>query len=240
MVNWALPYADAEDAERAAASVRTSIEQLLDTAAGKSRAANLPHTPAAPVEPDSFDVCKNNNLVERPQPLAVAPGAYRDAYASDLREVLLPTPVPGLGPGLGAMPRFRSEVGPFVGMSGMIDARGIDGGFTLPGGSGVIGGVEVAAKAGLGLMGLRSASGDGLVSSRWGSGDSTSTNSVADTPLAQAGRSLPPRFPAAVLCHVGCRHALLPDDGDLRLLAPIYFISKSGTRTWQWWPGTGA
>ena len=69
-----------------------------------------------------------------------------DAYATDLREVLLPTPVPGLGPGLGAMPRFRSEVGPFSGMSGMIDARGIDGGFTVPEGSGFIGGVEVCRK----------------------------------------------------------------------------------------------
>jgi len=45
-----------EDAERASASVRISIEQLLDAAAGVSRAANLPHTPAAPPQPDSFDV----------------------------------------------------------------------------------------------------------------------------------------------------------------------------------------
>jgi len=112
-----------EDAERASASVRTSLEQLLDAAVGKSRAANLPHTPAVPGGPDPFDVCKNNNLVERPQPLSAEPEAYRDAYATDLREVLLPTPVPDWSRA-GAMPRFRSEVGPFVGMSGMIDARG--------------------------------------------------------------------------------------------------------------------
>ena len=39
------------------------------------------------------------------------------------REVLGPTPVPGLGPGLGAMPRFRAEVGPFIGFAGSGDAR---------------------------------------------------------------------------------------------------------------------
>ena len=46
-----------EDAERAAEAVRLSLEQLLDTAAGRSRKINLPYTPAAPAEPEAFDVC---------------------------------------------------------------------------------------------------------------------------------------------------------------------------------------
>jgi hypothetical protein len=33
-----------EDAERASAAVRISLEQLIDTAAGQSRTSNLPHT----------------------------------------------------------------------------------------------------------------------------------------------------------------------------------------------------
>ena len=215
-----------EDAERASASVRTSLEQLLDAAVGKSRAANLPHTPAVPGGPDPFDVCKNNNLVERPQPLSAEPEAYRDAYATDLREVLLPTPVPGLGPGLGAMPRFRSEVGPFVGMSGMIDARGIDGGFTVPGGSGFIGGVEIAAKAGLGLDGVMSDSGDGLVFVSLGlRGDFASTNSVAETPLAKQGGDLTAAIPARTAVSVRLRMPYYLIPGDLLFLAPVYFIS---------------
>ena len=44
-------------------------------------------------------------------------------------EVLRPTPVPGLGPGLGAMPRFRAEVGPFIGFAGSMDVRSVDGGY---------------------------------------------------------------------------------------------------------------
>ena len=217
-----------EDADRAAASVRTSIEQLLDAAVGKSRDADLPHTPAALVEPDSFDVCKNNHLVERPQSMSAASEAYRRAYATDLREVLLPTPVPGLGPGLGAMPRFRSEVGPFLGMSGMIDARGIDGGFTVPGGSGVIGGVEVSAKAGLGLDGVMSDSGDGLVFVSLGlRGDFASTNSIADTPVAQQGGDLTAAIPARTGVSVRLRMPYYLIPGDLLFLSPLYFISPA-------------
>ena len=48
-----------EDAERVAAAVRLSLEQLLDSVAGRSRKSNLPYMPAAPAEPEAFDVCTN-------------------------------------------------------------------------------------------------------------------------------------------------------------------------------------
>lgn len=215
-----------EDAERASASVRTSIEQMLDTAAGRSRAANLPHTAAAPAVPDAFDVCKNNSLVARPEGLSAATQAYRDAYATDLREVLSPTPVPGLGPGLGAMPRFRSEVGPFIGMAGMIDGRRIEGGFTVPEGSGFIGGVEVAARAGLGLDGVMSDSGDGLVFASLGlRGDFASTNSGFDSEIAQQGGDLTAAIPARTAVSVRLRMPFYLIPGDLLVLSPLYFIS---------------
>lgn len=46
-----------------------------------------------------------------------------------LEEVLLPPPVPALGPGIGVLPRFRSEIGQFIWLTGSIDARTISGGF---------------------------------------------------------------------------------------------------------------
>ncbi len=46
-----------------------------------------------------------------------------------LPDVLGPTPIPGLGPGLGSMPRFRAEVGPFIGFVGSGDFRAISGGY---------------------------------------------------------------------------------------------------------------
>jgi len=45
-----------QDAERAATAVRTSLQQLIDHAAGRNRTVRVPHTPAAPAEPDAFDV----------------------------------------------------------------------------------------------------------------------------------------------------------------------------------------
>ena len=41
-----------EDAQRAAESVRLSLEQLLDTAVGRPQKVNLPHTPQAPAQPE--------------------------------------------------------------------------------------------------------------------------------------------------------------------------------------------
>jgi len=215
-----------EDAARASASVRTSIEQVLDAAAGVSRAANLPHTPSAPLHPDPFDVCKKNIIEQRPGPLRVEQtDAGYAAYRADLREVLASTPVPGLGPGLGAMPRFRSEVGPFVGMSGMIDGRAIDGGFTVPG-NGFIGGVEIAGRVGLGLDGVMSDSGDGLVFASVGlRGDFASTNSIADTPAAQVGGDLTAAIPARTAVSVRLRMPFYLVPGDLLFLAPLYFVS---------------
>ena len=218
-------HMQAEDVERASASVRTSIEQLLDAAAGVPRAANLPHTPRAPLQPDSFDVCKKNTIEQRPEPLRMNQ-TDADAYRVELREVLLSTPVPGLGPGLGAMPRFRSEVGPFIGMSGMIDARGLDGGFTTSNGSGVIGGVEIAGRAGLGLDGVMSDSGDGLVFASVGlRGDFASTNSVADTQAAELGGDLTAAIPARTAISVRLRMPFYLVPGDLLFLSPMYFIS---------------
>ncbi len=215
-----------EDAERASASVRASIEQLLDTAAGRSRAANLLHTPAAPVRPDAFDVCRNNSLVQRPESLPATREVYMAAYAVDLSEVLRPTPVPGLGPGLGAMPRFRSEVGPFVGLSAVIDGRSVDGGFTPTEGSGVIGGVEMSGRVGLGLEGVMGDSGDGLVFLSLGlRGDSASSNSVSDAPVAQQAGNLTAAIPARTGLSTRVRMPFYLIPGDLVLLAPLFFIA---------------
>ena len=215
-----------EDLERASAAVRTSLEQLLDAAAGRSRAANLPHTPAASFEPDPFNVCKNDHLLNRPEPPPAAPEAYWGAYATDLSEVLRSTPVPGLGPGLGAMPRFRSEVGPFIGLSSAVGGRWVNGGFTTSSGNGFIGEVEVAGRVGLGLDGVMGAAGDGLVFFSLGLvGDSASTNQVSDSTLAQQGGALTAAIPARTGVSTRLRMPFYLIPGDLLFLSPLYFIS---------------
>ena len=229
-----------DDKERAGSAVRLSLEQLLDAVAGKVRETNLPHTPSAPAEPDGFDVCKNNKLVQRPEQLPGALEAYRTAYAADLREVLVQTPVPGLGPGLGAMPRFRSEVGAFVGLAGSIDGRSIDEGFTPSDGSGFIGGVELAARMGLGLEGVMGDSGDGLVFLSIGlRGDAASTNSIANSALAEQGGNLTAAIPARTALTARLRMPFYLIPGDLVFLAPLYFFSPERYQTMAVVAGNG-
>ena len=210
-----------EDADRASVAVRTSLEQLLDTATRRPRTTNMPHTPTAPITPEGFDVCKNNTLVRRPEGLRVTPEMLKLGA-----EVLLPTPVPGLGPGLGAMPRFRSEVGPFLGLAGKIDGRYVNGGFTPSDGGGFIGGVDLSARVGVGLEGVTGESGDGLVFLSLGlRGESASSNSIANPAIAEAGGNLAAAIPARMGISTRLRMPFYLIPGDLLLLAPLYFIA---------------
>ncbi|HVQ23749.1 MAG TPA: hypothetical protein VMV01_01150, partial [Planctomycetota bacterium] len=165
----------AEDTERAASVVRDSLAQVIDQATGSSGTSLIPHAPGAPREPDAFDVCKNNVLVARDEGVRITPEGV-----TQLAQALRQTPVPGLGPGLGSMPRFRAEVGPFVGFAAAGDIRAIDGGY-LPSvtSNGAVAGGELAVRAGFGLDGLISESGDGLVFAQVGlRADSRSSNEL--------------------------------------------------------------
>jgi hypothetical protein len=211
-----------EDDERAAGVVRDSLAQVMDQASGRGGSALLPYTPGASAEPDAFDVCKNNVFVRRDEGVRVTAESL-----IPLAQALRQTPVPGLGPGLGSMPRFRAEVGPFVGLAAASDIRAIDGGY-LPTvtANGAIGGIDLAVRAGFGLDGLISESGDGLVFAQLGlRADSSSTNNLApSTPALEAAGGV-----AAVRSRIGFSTRLrmpfylLP--GDLLLLSPMYFFS---------------
>ena len=100
---------DADVASRACAQPRASTGCGIQPA---RRTCVCAH-PAAPAAPDPFDVCRNDKLPRRDPELRVLPEQARLFEAN-----LATTPVPSLGPGLGAMPRFRSEVGLFVGFPG--------------------------------------------------------------------------------------------------------------------------
>jgi len=216
-----------EDLERASAAARASLEQLLDSVSGRSQAANVPYTPAASAQPDAFDVCKNSTLVPRPEPLPAVTDPYWRAYAVALGEVLQPTPIPSLGPGLGAMPRSRSEVGPFIGLAGAIDGRWISRGFSASDGGGLIGGVELDGRVGLGLDGVMGDAGDGLAFLSLGfRADSASTNSVSNTARAQAGGNLTAAIPARTGLTTRVRMPFYLVPGDLLLFSPLYLFSR--------------
>ena len=109
----------------AAETVRESLAQVIDVAFRQRRwhgvSAHAGRTSASPA-----------HLRRLPQQHCAAAWARaRTATRSSpvLRRDLGRNPVPSLGPGLGSMPRFRSEVGLFMGLAGSIDIRHLDGGF---------------------------------------------------------------------------------------------------------------
>jgi hypothetical protein len=211
-----------EDAERAAAAVRDSLAQVLDEATGRAGATLIPPTPAAPGEADAFDVCKNSVFVRRDEGVRATPEVI-----TMLAQTLVQTPVPGLGPGLGSMPRFRAEIGPFVGFVASADVTAIDGGYVPAVTSkGAMGGGELALRTGLGLDGVVSESGDGLVFGQIGlRGDSRSTNDMPATSpeLDAVGGAAAVRSRLGFSTRVRMPFYLIP--GDLLLLSPLYFIS---------------
>jgi len=211
-----------EDAERAAAAVRISLQQVIDHAAGRNLPTRVPHTPAAPSEPDAFDVCKNNNLPRRDEGVRATPEVL-----ALLPDVLGPTPVPGLGPGLGSMPRFRAEVGPFIGFVGSGDIRMINGGYdSSVTDNGWIAGADLSVRAGLGLDGVVGEAGDGLVYASLGvRGDTRSSNTLPITSpaLEAAGGASAVRSRFGISSRLRMPFYLIP--GDLLLASPLYFLS---------------
>lgn len=210
-----------EDGQRAAAAVRLSLEQLIDTATGHPRNPGLAYTPQAALEPSTWDVCATDRLPTRPEGTQASPQAVAMGV-----EILSATPIPSLGEGLGSMPRFRAELGPFLGMSGALDGRYVDGGFTgEEDGSGLIGGAALGLRVGYGLDGVLGEAGDGLTFIELGyRGDTASTNDFSDAELAGQVGSLAAAIPSRSAFSARLRMPFYVIPGDLLLLSPLYFF----------------
>jgi hypothetical protein len=208
-----------QDAELAAQTVSVSIEQVLDVAAARARSYELPTTSTAPAATDGLDVCRGGVFPARDP----TPG-YRPA----IEEVLLGTPVPGLGPGFGSVPRFRSEIGTFFSFAGSIDGRQIDGGF-LPTQTerGWVGGLDVSFRFGVGLEGAVSDESDGLVFASIGlRTDTNSTNKSGSTGLGSLEGSLSAALPPRSGVSLRIRMPFYVFPGDLLFASPLYLINR--------------
>jgi hypothetical protein len=203
-----------EDAERAAETARTSLEQILDAASGRGLAAVLQYAPGEEVMvPDTFSACKLETMPRR-----TAPSGIRPLFAEVIGEV----PVPGLGPGPGSLPRFRSELGPFIGLAMWGDVRYTDGGFgkTQTTG-GAIGGLGAAVRLGLGLEGVLGEAGDGLIFLDLGIRlDSSSSMRIDKSEAAAVGSGITAAIPSrwAFAGRLRLPFWLIP--GDLILALP--------------------
>ncbi|HEY2977679.1 MAG TPA: hypothetical protein VGJ35_06895, partial [Burkholderiaceae bacterium] len=212
-----------DDAKFAAQTVRESLAQVIDVASRRGDGAAFPHTPAASASPDPFDVCRNNTVPPRELGLTAQP-AHRPFFAATLAE----TPVPSLGPGLGSMPRFRSEVGLFMGLAGSIDIRHLDGGFVSGQTTGGHqGGLDLSFRAGFGLDGVMNDAGDGLVYASIGlRTDTPSSNKIVEPSAGVFTGNLSAAIPARAGISTRFRMPFYLVPGDLLLMSPMFFINR--------------
>jgi hypothetical protein len=125
---------------------------LASALAGKLK---LPPDNSGNIQPETFNVCQETHfsaaVIDKQEVKALVP-------------IIAQTPIPALGDVPGQLPRFRSEIGPFVGVSAAALGQAMNGGFgnNQSGASGT-GGLETSVRLGIGLEGVLDESGDGLV-----------------------------------------------------------------------------
>jgi hypothetical protein len=143
-----------EDADRAAQTVLLSLVQVLDAATSKNNLSPF-NDRVGVFSADTFNVAKSIHMPSRK-----GDPAFKEMF----QQVLFTTPMPGLATGAGEIPRFRSELGAFIGFAPAVRLNVFSGGFGKNQQKiGTVPGLEVAVHIGLGMEGVLNESGDGLV-----------------------------------------------------------------------------
>ena len=199
------------DLERAAASVRQSFDQMLDGASpGGALAADVNAIPLdwANSVP-GFDTCNTKKMPPAegiPQPVV-----YEAAT------ILVETPRPGHKPPEGALPRFRSEIGPFVGLAAGLGGGWSSGGFeAVDSPNRAAGTMDINARVGYGLEDVLGEASDGQIFLQVGVLQEIGTKDVCAGPCSAAGvdASLALRTPArrAITTRLRLPFWLIPGD----------------------------
>jgi hypothetical protein len=204
------------DAERAAKTVSISLIQFLD-AATTTDAAFLLNDRLETTLPDTLNVGHTPTMPYR----VVDPMVRSWNY-----EVLITTPMPGLISGLGEYPRFRSELGPFIGIAPAARVSILSGGFALPQQTaGGVPGLEFGIHVGLGMDGVLNESGDGLVFLDLGWRlDGSSSIKVERDPSFKAYGAILSAVPSREAFYFRFRMPYYVIPGDLILLGPALLL----------------
>jgi len=209
-------YMRASDANRAANTVQLSLNQFLDAANSKNNQPVYSGQPGV-LTPDTFNIAK----------AMIMPYRQMDPESRELTDkVLVTTPVPGVNTGLGEIPRFRSELGRFVGIAPAARISVLSGGFgTSQVTVGTIAGLEVAVHVGLGLDGILNESGDGLVFADFGWRlDGASSIKLEKDPAYNQFGSILSAVPTREALYFRLRLPYYVIPGDLIILAPLLLL----------------
>ncbi len=209
------------DLERAAEAVRVSWEQLLAAFVPESavRCDAIAVVVPEDVRSGAFDACTAAAM-----PGWIVPPAIED----DLTQIVRRTPIPFRGQGYASLPRFRAEIGPFVGIASGVIAEGADGGFSANREGGAAGSLDLGLRFGYGIDALLGDSGDGLVFVQGGillqsrSTGGCGTDCPPDPILSQFVPGLPAR--SALNFRLRVPFWLIP--GDLVLAAPVLALAN--------------
>jgi hypothetical protein len=207
------------DLGRTAAAVRASFEQVLDagapgwTLAAEAETVPLDWARAVP----AFDTCKSTKMPS-------AEGVPLSFFEKEDVPILLETPKPGRKPPEGAMPRFRSEIGPFLGLAAGISGGAANGGFeSTDSPSRGVGTMDIGMRAGLGLEALLGEAGDGQIFLQAGVLQELGTKDACVDPCSGGGvvANIALRTPARVAIATRLRMPFWLIPGDLIVAAPI-------------------
>jgi hypothetical protein len=204
------------DADWAARTVAMSLGQFLDAATNKNLPVLYNDQPGA-FTPDTFNIARAVTM----------PARHTDPWFRILfDQVLITTPVPGLATGIGEIPRFRSELGPFIGLAPAARVSFLSGGFGMSQQTiGMVPGLEVALHIGLGMDGVLNEYSDGLafIDLGWRL-DGASTIKVEHDPAYNQFGSILSAVPSRDAFYGRLRLPFYLIPGDLILLGPILLI----------------
>ncbi len=206
------------DLERAAHAVHLSLGQVLDALDPSwPLAAEVREFPLDWANGlTSFDTCKSMVMPAFHTPV---PAGLRETLGTFLKT----TPVPGRRPPNGPLPRFRSEIGPFVGL-----ASGISGGTSVGDSDSSVttnratGAIDVGARIGVGLEALLGDAGDGQIFLQGGVLQQLNKKSSCDGCTVggvAAGIALKTPARKAISARLRLPYWLIP--GDLLIAAPL-------------------
>jgi len=203
-----------EDIQKTGILVKMSLDQVLDAFAGNLSITSPPLDGAELFYPGDFNISKLDFL----------PALKIDSTVIAMAiPVLMLTPVPALEKGLGELPRFRSELGFFIGLSASLTESVLERSFgpsqNYPG---TITGVDATIKFGVGLDGVLSESSDGLAFIGVGiKREAGATSGIVDLPEAKAYGNLLSSIPArsSISLKLRCPFFLIP--GDLIFTTPF-------------------
>lgn len=203
-----------EDIENTALLVKMSLEQVLNAFAGTTIINSAPMDSVYLFSPGDFNISKVDFM---------PPSTIDTTFITMVIPIFTITPVPALAQGLGELPRFRSELGFFIGLSaslsGTVVSRSFGPSQDYPG---VISGVDATIKFGVGLDGVLSESSDGLAFLGVGyKRESGATSGILDLPETKAYGNLLSSIPArsSINIKLRCPFFLIP--GDLIFTTPF-------------------